>query len=197
MVFTFFILFFVFIDGPKMIDRIKELIPLGDKDTDELISEMGNMTKATIVSTLIIGLIEGVYGGLLFIIFRLPSPMLWGIIILFMSLIPIIGANVIIIPAGIITIISGRYVAGIIIICLGIAGILVTQNIIKPKLLGGRSGLHPMLILLSTLGGIAWLGIIGFLIGPMIAALFIVIWNQFGMRFKDELQSKHESSEQD
>lgn len=192
LVFTFFILFFVFIDGQKLLDRVKSLIPLSDHDTDELTSEMAGMTKATIISTLIIGFIEGTYGGIIFAVFRLPSPVLWGIIILFMSLIPIIGANVVIVPAGIFTILSGRYAAGIIIIALGIAGIAITQNIIKPKLLGGRSGLHPMIVLLSTIGGIAWLGIIGFLLGPMIAALFIVIWKQFGKRFHAELESKNE-----
>ncbi len=192
LVFTFFILFFVFIDGQKLLSRVKSLIPLGDRDTDELTRETANMTRATIISTLIIGFIEGTYGGIIFAVFGLPSPMLWGVIILFMSLIPIIGANVIIVPAGVITIVSGRYAAGIIIIALGIAGIAITQNIIKPKLLGGRSGLHPMIVLLSTLGGIAWLGLIGFLVGPMIAALFIVIWKQFGKRFHAELQSKNE-----
>ncbi len=190
LVFTFFILFFVFIDGQKLLIRVKSLIPLSDRDTDELTKEMATMTRATVISTLIIGFIEGTYGGIIFAVFRLPSPMLWGIIILFMSLIPIIGANVVLVPAGVITIISGRYVDGIAIIALGIAGIATTQNIIKPKLLGGRSGLHPMIVLLSTLGGIAWLGIIGFLLGPMIASLFIVIWKQFGKRFQNELQQK-------
>lgn len=192
LVFTFFILFFVFIDGKKLVARVKSLIPLSDQDTDELTKEMAVMTRATVVSTLIIGLIEGTFGGIIFTVFRLPSPVLWGVIILFMSLIPIIGANVVLVPAGIITIISGRYFAGGAIIAMGLAGIATTQNIIKPKLLGGRSGLHPMIVLLSTLGGIAWLGIIGFLLGPMIAALFIVIWKQFGKRFQAELQSKNE-----
>jgi predicted PurR-regulated permease PerM len=195
LVFTFFILFFVFIDGKKLVARVKSLIPLSNQDTDELTKEVAVMTRATVVSTLIIGFIEGTFGGIIFAVFRLPSPVLWGVIILFMSLIPIIGANVVLVPAGIITIISGRYFAGGAIIALGLAGIATTQNIIKPKLLGGRSGLHPMIVLLSTLGGIAWLGLIGFLIGPMIAALFIVIWKQFGKRFHAELQSKNEDPE--
>lgn len=195
LVFTFFILFFVFIDGQKLLARIKSLIPFSDRGTDELMRETANMTRATIISTIIIGFIEGAFGGIIFAVFRLPSPMLWGVIILFMSLIPIIGANVVLVPTGIITIIGGRYIAGIAIIALGIAGIATTQNIIKPKLLGGRTGLHPMIVLLSTLGGIAWLGIIGFLMGPMIASLFIVIWKQFGKRFQAELNSKNDEQD--
>lgn len=192
LVFTLFILFFLFVDGPKLLNKVKSLIPLGDDDTEQLTREFSSMTKATIISTIIIGFIEGTYGGIIFTIFGLPTPLLWGILILFISIIPIIGANVVIVPAGLIKIISGDIVPGIIIILLGLAGIAVTQNVIKPKLLGGRSGLHPMLVLLSTLGGIAWLGIIGFLLGPLIAALFIVVWNQFGKRFKRELETKNE-----
>lgn len=192
LIFTLFILFFLFVDGRKLLHKVKSLIPLGDDDTEQLTREFSSMTKATIISTIIIGFIEGTYGGIIFTIFGLPTPMLWGILILFISIIPIIGANVVIVPAGLIKIISGEIVPGIIIILLGLAGIAVTQNIIKPKLLGGRSGLHPMLVLLSTLGGIAWLGLIGFLLGPLIAALFIVVWNQFGKRFKRELAGKNE-----
>jgi predicted PurR-regulated permease PerM len=192
LIFTLFILFFLFVDGRKLLYKVKSLIPLGDDDTEQLTREFSSMTKATIISTIIIGFIEGTYGGIIFTIFGLPTPVLWGILILFISIIPIIGANVVIVPAGLIKIISGEIVPGIIIILLGLAGIAVTQNIIKPKLLGGRSGLHPMLVLLSTLGGIAWLGIIGFLLGPLIAALFIVVWNQFGKRFKRELAGKNE-----
>ncbi len=191
LIFTLFITYFMFIDGPKLLARVKSLIPLGDKDTAELMREIANTTRATIVTTVIIGVIEGTYGGMIFFISGLPSPVLWGVIIFFFSLVPVIGANVILVPAGVIKIVTGHYLAGILIIALGLSGIAVTQNVIRPKLLGGRSGLHPMIVLLSTLGGIAWLGLIGFLVGPIIAALFIVIWRQFGQRFRAELEGKN------
>lgn len=105
-------------------------------------------------------------------------------------MIPLIGSNLIIIPAGIATVIGGRPAAGIIVAIAGIIGVAITQNIVKPKLLGDRTGLHPALALLSTIGGIAWLGLIGFLVGPVLAALFIVVWRQFAKRYRNLLEGK-------
>ena len=149
-----FLLFFLFLHGPRLWLKIKALIPLSDADTEELTAEILNMTRATVVSTLIIGLIEGTFGVIVFLLFRIPSPVLWGIIMTIISIIPFIGTNLIIVPAGIISIVAGRYGAGVIIIILGLGGIAVSQNILKPKLLGGRSGLHPAIVLLSTVGGL-------------------------------------------
>jgi predicted PurR-regulated permease PerM len=177
------LMFFLFIGGPKLLERIKYLIPLSKDETNQFIEKIALTSRAVLVSTVVIGLIEGVYAGVLFTIFGLPSPVLWGMITVIVSMIPLIGANAIIVPAGIFLIIAGRYVPGAILILLGISGIAVTQNVLKPKLMGGRTGLHPMLILLAVIGGIAWLGIIGFIVGPLIAALFILIWDQFGNRF--------------
>ncbi|HBE00889.1 MAG TPA: hypothetical protein DC049_00225, partial [Spirochaetia bacterium] len=67
------------------------------------------------------------------------------------------------------------------------------QNLLKPKLLGDRAGLHPAFVLLSVIGGIYWLGIIGFIVGPLLTTLFLVIWNQFGIRFKHELEMRNKS----
>jgi predicted PurR-regulated permease PerM len=155
------------------------------------------MTSATMVSTLIIGIIEGLFGGILFLIFGLPSPVLWGVVMLIVSMIPLVGTNVIIVPAGIVMIASGRYFAGIVIIILGLVGITLSQNLLKPKLLGNRSGLHPALVLISTLGAIIWIGVIGFLVGPLMASLFIVVWNQFGFKYREELDSRNSSKEED
>ncbi len=185
------LMYFLYLNGPILLKRISDLIPLGDEDTDELLTEIVNITRATAISTVVIGVIEGLFGSILFYIFRLPSPILWGILMMIVSMIPLIGTNSILIPAGVILIATGRWVAGLLIIILGFAGISASQYVLKPKLLGGRSGLHPAIVLLSILGGLIWLGVIGFLVGPLIAALFIVIWNQFGKRFKEELDQKN------
>jgi predicted PurR-regulated permease PerM len=107
------------------------------------------------------------------------------------SMVPLVGTNLILVPAGTVLILQGRVVAGLVIILVGLAGVAVTQNIIKPKLLGDRSGLHPALALLAILGGIAWLGIVGFVIGPLLVSLFIVIWEQFGRRYRSALDSRN------
>jgi predicted PurR-regulated permease PerM len=133
---------------------------------------------------------EGALATALFAVFRLPSPFLWGIIVMVLSMIPLIGTNLVLFPAGILTIVSGRPFAGLAILVAGTVGVFFTQNVVKPKLLGDRSGLNPALALLATVGGIAWLGIIGFLIGPVLASLFIVVWRQFALRYKTLLAGK-------
>jgi predicted PurR-regulated permease PerM len=196
-VFSFLIillmLFFFFVDGDKIVGRLYETIPVSNNQIDQIVTEMFSTTSATLISTIIIGVMEGGLATVLFLSFGLPSPFLWGVITMVLSMIPLIGTNLVLIPAGLITILAGRPIAGVLIIVAGAVGVAITQNAIKPKLLGDRSGLHPALALLSTIGGIAWLGLIGFLIGPVVAALFIVVWRQFAMRYRRLLEGKDDA----
>lgn len=189
------LLFFFLVDGKKAVDRIYETIPLSNRDIDQITAETFSTTSATLISTIIIGLLEGGLATVLFIAFGLPSPFFWGVITMVLSMIPLIGSNLIIIPAGLATIIGSRPIAGGLVALIGIIGVAITQNIIKPKLLGDRTGLHPALALLATIGGIAWLGLIGFLVGPVLAALFIVVWRQFAKRYKNLLEGKNDSGD--
>ncbi len=184
------LMFFFFSNGRRLSEYVYTIVPMPKAELAQIASETRRVTAATLISTIIIGLIEGTLGVVLFSVFGLPSPFLWGLIIVVVSMIPLIGTNLVLVPAGISLLLSGRAVAGILVIIAGIAGVATTQNVIKPKLLGDRSGLHPALALLATIGGIAWLGIIGFLVGPLLATLFIVIWQQFGHRYRDELATR-------
>ncbi len=184
------LMFFFFQGGSRLVATVYSIIPMPNRELREIAEETRKTTTATLTSTLLIGLMEGLYGAFLFLIFGLPSPVIWGIIIMVLSMIPLIGTNLVLVPAGIILVVSGRVIAGVLMITLGLGGVAVTQNVVRPKLLGDRSGLHPALALLSTIGGIMWLGIIGFLIGPLIASLFIVIWRQFATRYQRELAER-------
>ena len=186
------IMFFFFLDSERVVRRVYETIPLPNSEIDQIAQETFNTTSATLISTIIIGLMEGSLAAVLFLIFGLPSPFLWGAITVVLSMIPLIGTNLVLFPAGIVQIAMGRVGPGIIILLGGAVGVTITQNLIKPKLLGDRSGLHPAIALLATIGGIAWLGLIGFLIGPVIASLFFVVWRQFGRRYRTLLETKNE-----
>lgn len=185
------ILFFALVDGKKIVRKIYETIPISNDEIDMIVDETFSTTSATLISTIIIGLLEGALATVLFVVFRLPSPFFWGVITMVLSMIPLIGSNLIIIPAGLATILGGNPVGGVMIVVAGVVGVAITQNIVKPKLLGDRTGLHPALALLSTIGGIAWLGLIGFLVGPVLAALFIVVWRQFAKRYRALLDGKN------
>jgi len=184
------VMFFMFYGGRELVTGIYNVLPIPNRELREIADDARRTTSATLISTFFIGVIEGTYGGVLFVIFRLPSPVIWGTVIMVLSMIPLIGTNLVLVPAGIILIVTGRLFAGITMIVLGLGGVAITQNVVKPKLLGDRSGLNPALALLATIGGIAWLGLIGFLVGPLLASLFIVVWKQFGKRYRTELDLK-------
>jgi predicted PurR-regulated permease PerM len=190
------VMFFMFHGGRDMATRIYDVLPLPNRDLREFAADARRTTTATLISTFVIGLIEGTYGAVLFLIFGLPSPFIWGVVIMVLSMIPLIGTNLILVPAGVILIAGGRVLAGIAMILLGLGGVAITQNVVKPKLLGDRSGLNPALALLATIGGIAWLGLIGFLVGPLMVSLFIVVWKQFGKRYRHELSTKDAESDE-
>ncbi len=177
------LMFFFFLDGPKLVTAISAVLPMEQRDIDHIASETVQVTSATLISTVLIGFFEGVYGALLFLMLGLPSPFLWGLIMMVLSVIPLVGTNFVFVPAVVILAFSGRWAAALILLIFGVGAIGVSQNVIKPKLLGDRSGLHPAVVLLSTLGGITRLGIIGFLVGPILAGLFAVLWRMLADRY--------------
>lgn len=183
-----FLLYYIFVDGDKLLKKVQYLIPLKDEDEKQLFSEITKTTEAIIINTFLIGFLEGIYGGLLFFLTGIPSPFFWGIIMAFLSMIPLLGANTILLPTAIIQFLTGNIITGFIILIVGCGAILVNQNLIKPKLDGKKSGIHPAIVFISSMGGLAWLGIVGFLIGPLVAALFIAIWNQFGRNYSEDLK---------
>ncbi|MCA1754376.1 MAG: AI-2E family transporter, partial [Spirochaeta sp.] len=166
-------------DGPKFIDGIKALLPLADDDFERITNEAVRTAGATLRSTVVIGLGEGVFGAIMFLTFGLPAPFLWGMLMAVISMVPLIGTLSILVPGSIVLMLSGRLVAGLLMFGISFAAVSFSQNILKPMLLGDSSGMHPALVLLATFGGIAWLGLVGFILGPVIASLFVVVWRLF------------------
>jgi len=189
--FTLFILlfsmFYFFKDGPAFIDRLKYLSPLDDSYEDRLLSRFVSTARATIKGTFLLGLVQGGLGMITFLIFSVEGALFWGVIIMFFSLIPAVGTGFVWVPAGVFKLITGHYVQGAGILLTGVIVIGNVDNLLRPRLLGKDTEIHPLLILLSTLGGIVAFGILGIILGPVIAALFITIWSIYGEEFKSEL----------
>ena len=180
-----YLVIYLLVDGEKLIQYVYRMLPLDRAHARELLDRAANTLDATVLGTLFIGVIEGTFGAVLFAAFGFPSPTLWGVVMVIMSVLPLLGINVIIVPAGIIAIILGDVGRGIGLIAIGVAGTVVSQNMIRPKLVGDRAGLHPALVLVSTIGGLVWLGLIGFIVGPVIATLAVILWEQFAVRHGD------------
>ncbi|MEA2041126.1 MAG: AI-2E family transporter [Bacteroidota bacterium] len=184
-----FLSYFMLADGKKLLKRVQFLIPLADDDENELLANIKRVTDAVVINTFMLGALEGIYGGILFAVLDIPSPFFWGFVMTILSVIPMVGTNSIMAPMGIIQLLLGNYTEGTIILVLGSGLVLINQNIIRPRLDGNKSGMHTAIVFLGILGGLMWMGIIGFLVGPLITGLFVTIWNQFGKKYKTKLEA--------
>lgn len=183
-----FLLFYTLLDGDKLLQKVQYLVPLNDKDETELFDKLKQVTDAIVFNTFMIATIEGSYSAILFAIVGIPSPVFWGIIMVVLSLIPLVGANTILVPAVIILFSTGNVSGALILLIFGVGVIIINQNIVRPRLDGHKSGMHPAIVFLASMGGLIWMGIVGFVAGPMITAVFMIIWNQFGEHYKEKLE---------
>lgn len=179
--------FFFLVDGPAITRTLFGYAPLSKKNK-ELIFEKGvSITRATLKGTFIIGALQGVLAGGAFAVAGLEGAAFWGTIMGVLSVIPGIGAALIWLPAGIFLLATGETTAGagLLIWCALVVGSV--DNVLRPKLVGGDTKMPDLLILLSTLGGLGMFGAAGIIVGPVIAGLFLTVWDIFALAFHDAL----------
>lgn len=186
---TFYTLFFFIRDGEKILKKIMHLCPLGDDQEKMLYDKFVSTTRATIKGSLIIGLIQGALGGLMFLIAGIQGALIWGILMVIVASVPGIGSYFIWLPAAIVQILIGHTWTGIGMIIFGSLVIGTIDNLLRPVLVGKDSQMHPLLVLLSTLGGIAVFGISGFIIGPVIASLMLAFWDMYELHYQKHLDN--------
>lgn len=188
---TFFTMFYFFMDGEALISRLKYLSPLDSQYEDAIFSRFASVSRATIKGTLLIGLIKGILGGLILWIFGVGSPVLWGVIMVILSIIPMIGSWLVLYPAAVIQIVTGHIWQGIAIFLITTVVIINIDNVLGPRLIGQDTGMHDLMIFFSTLGGINMFGAMGFIIGPVVAVLFLTVLDIYSMEFKYQLDIAH------
>jgi predicted PurR-regulated permease PerM len=172
---TLYTLFFFFRDGEKILRRLQYLSPLGNNHEVLLYERFTSTSRATLKGGLIVGSIQGALGGLLFWATGVEGAIVWGVIMFLFSLIPGIGTFIVWLPAGIIMIAMGNVWQGVTILVVGLLLISTIDNLLRPPLIGKDIQLHPLIVLFSTLGGILVFGVSGFVIGPVIAALYLSV----------------------
>jgi predicted PurR-regulated permease PerM len=180
-------MYFFLLKGQAALGRILYLSPLDSRDENRLVARFTSVTRATIKGSLVIGLIQGGLAGLGFWVAGIHGPIFWGTIMVVLSIIPAVGAALIWVPAVIYLFASGN--VGAAIGLLAWCGIVVssTDNFLRPMLVGRDTKMPDLLVLLSTLGGIALMGVVGFIIGPIVAALFLTVWEIYSETFQDFL----------
>ncbi|MFH1372887.1 MAG: AI-2E family transporter, partial [bacterium] len=167
-----FSMYYFFRDGQRVIARAKRLMPLEPERVNSTFNYLREVIQATMYGGGVVALFQGLLGGIMFAIFGISSPVFWGAIMAFLSAIPFLGAFVIYVPAGIILILGGHYLKGFLIIGIGTIIISQVDNLIRPYLIAGRTQMHPLLLFFSIIGGIAVFGLLGLVVGPLIAAIF-------------------------
>lgn len=178
--------FFLLRDGSVLIDLITRALPLGDERERLLFAKFAEVTRATIKGNLVVAIVQGALGGLIFLLLGIPTPVLWGVAMAIVSLIPAIGAGLIWLPFAIYLFFAGKVSAALILVAYGIAVIGLADNLLRPILVGRDTRLPDWLVLVSTLGGLVMFGINGFVMGPLVAAAFIVFWQIFCRDYNDE-----------
>jgi predicted PurR-regulated permease PerM len=180
-------MFFFLMDGNKLIDKILYYLPLKDHDEHRMLDKFTSVTRATLKGTAVIGVLQGILAGLAFAVVGIQSAVFWATVMAVLSFIPGIGSILVWGPAVIILAVSGHFIKalGLGIFCAAVVGSI--DNFLRPRLVGKDTQMHELMILLGTLGGIVMFGVVGVIIGPIIAALFVTIWDIYGMVFKDIL----------
>jgi predicted PurR-regulated permease PerM len=174
-----YILFFFLRDGPELVRALLRAVPLGDRRQSRLLSKFVAVSRATIKGTLVVGIVQGALGGLLFWAVGIPAPVFWGAVMTVFALVPAVGVGLVWGPAAIILLALGHIVRGVVVLAVGIFVIGLIDNVLRPILVGRDTEMPDYLVLLATLGGISTLGISGFVIGPVIAAFFLAVWDMF------------------
>ncbi len=171
----YFLWFFLY-DGTRIVGFIMRALPLGDNDELTLLNRFAIVSRATLKGTMIVAIVQGTLGGLLFWGVGIEGALFWGVLMTLLSLLPVGGSAVIWVPAAIIMAIQGSWGKAIIIVAFGALAIGLVDNLLRPVLVGRDTKMPDYLVLIATLGGIASFGLAGFVIGPVVAAMFLTVW---------------------
>jgi predicted PurR-regulated permease PerM len=184
----FFTLFYFLIDGKRALRYIMRISPLRDEHDRLLIQKFVSISRATLKGTIVIGFIQGMLGGVMFWVAGVPSAAIWGLLMALLSLVPMVGSGLVWLPAGVIMLLLGNIWQGVFILAVGFGLVSTIDNILRPKLVGKDTQMHPLMVLFATLGGLSFFGLPGFVLGPIVVALFMALSDIYSIEFRDQLK---------
>lgn len=190
-----YIAFYMMRDSNSLIIKLHKALPLGHKREQLLFAKFSEVTRATIKGSLVVAIVQGTIGGLVFYFLGVSSALLWGVVMTLFSLIPIVGASIVWLPVCVYFFAVGETMNAIILLFFGAVVIGLMDNILRPVLVGRDTKLPDYVILLSTLGGFSIFGMNGFVVGPLAATLFLASWEIFTLEFNDDDYEEIENCE--
>ena len=174
-----YLLFFLLRDSDSLLRQLRAAIPLRSDRQIALAEKFTVVIRATVKGNIIVAIVQGALGGLIFWLLDIHGPVMWAVVMGVLSLLPVVGAALVWLPVAIYLLATGAVWPGVGLIAYGVLVIGLVDNVLRPLLVGKDTRMPDYLVLISTLGGIAVFGINGFVIGPVIAAMFIAVWGIF------------------
>jgi predicted PurR-regulated permease PerM len=178
-IFMIFTTFVLFRDGQAVLSKAKDYMPFKDYQKERLTSQIKDIVVSTVYGGVLVAIIQGILGGIAFFLLGIGSPVLWGVAMSIMSFVPILGTFIIWGPTSAYLIMQGNYMKGAGLFLFGILVISMVDNVLKPLIIGSRTKMPTIVILFSVLGGIKLFGILGLVMGPLITAIFISVFDIF------------------
>ncbi len=163
-------MFYLFRDGPEVVGLVRDISPLGGEHRDRMMQEVVELISVTLSSGMIVAIVQGALGGLVFSLLDMPSAVFWGVIIALLAFLPVVGPWLVWGPAAIGLIFGGSSARGIALLVLGFVVVSGADNVLRPMLIAGRSQLNGLLVFVSVLGGINAFGFLGVVLGPLVVA---------------------------
>jgi len=178
---TLYLMFFLIRDGDEVVAAMLRTIPLSASHKQALLETFVAVVRATVKGNLVVAVIQGALGGLAFWLLGVSGALLWAVLMMFLSLVPVVGSVLVWLPVAIYLLVTGELWHGIALTVFGVLVIGLVDNLLRPLLVGRDTRMPDYVVMITTLGGMAVLGINGFVLGPVIAALFFAVWRIYAM----------------
>lgn len=178
-IFMLLSIFFLLRDGPEFLKKVRDYIPFSDEQKDRLVKQIKDIVVSTIYGGVVVAIVQGTMGGVAFAILGISSPVMWGLAMAIASFLPLIGPFIIWAPAAVFLVIQGEVLKGLVLAVIGVFGISMIDNFLRPLIIGGRTKMPFLVLFFGVLGGIKLFGLIGFIMGPMVLALFVSVIEMF------------------
>jgi predicted PurR-regulated permease PerM len=185
-----YLLFFFLRAGGALTRLIRDAVPLRAEQQRALFTKFAVVTRAMFKGNLLVAAVQGALGGLIFWFLGIHAPVLWGVLMAFLSLLPAVGAAAVWLPVAVYFLATGAVWEGVVLIAYGAFVVGLVDNLLRPYLVGKDTQMPDYVVLISTLGGIAIFGLDGLVMGPVIAAMFIAVWDIFSAARQNDASSQ-------
>lgn len=178
-----YVLYYSYVDGDKAVDTIRDILPMARAHTDQLLREVGQVIKAVFYGSVLTSLLQAMLASIGYYLFGVDNIVFWGAITFVLALLPVIGPPLVWFPWGVILLLQGETFNGFGLLIYSAIMVSTLDNFIRPKLIGDRAKVHPVVILIGVLGGVVVFGFSGFLLGPLTLAMFVSIVQLYRKEF--------------